>query len=459
MTAGWIIIESLAVLAESLAKVYFINSQLPKKFSPRSFFLPFLFSLTAWGAIGTFALINQMAYDAVDILIYFSFVFTLTRASAARKIFVIFLTIAVSFASTLSGAYILNLVLKTTIDHTLQNQDMSRMFTVIFIKVIEVAVFALISKKQLFRSGAGRAPMLVLTAGSILCLAAEFLLWFYISAGSGGLNADDFLAAVSACVLLVLVAGFAMYDIFARLERRNTELADRLRRSDMEMTFREEVKNMHLDLQKWRHEYKNDIIALRGYLGEGDLSGASAYVDKLADAPFAARPLIITNNHALDAVINSKLWLASTRGIAVSAQSAFPEDGVLRVSDGDLCSIAGNLLDNSIEACDRIKGPERKFLTLELLVKGHNLFLMVYNSYAGEILRDGDVFVSSKGSPRNGMGLKYVDSIIDKYEGYAKRGYGNGVFSTQVMIPLLEPDGGRYRAKDVRRIIDGFMGF
>ncbi|MDR1299515.1 MAG: ATP-binding protein [Oscillospiraceae bacterium] len=232
-----------------------------------------------------------------------------------------------------------------------------------------------------------------------------------------------------------------MYDLFSKLERRNIELSNKAQRANAEITFNNEIKAMHADLQIWRHEYKNNLIAIRGHIESGDLPGAIDYIDSLAGNQIIGRPMIHTGNPAIDAVTNSKLWLAQSRGIYVSAQSLFPDSGVARVTEGDLCSIIGNLLDNCIEACGRVTEGERKFINFELLVKGDNIFLSIYNSYSGKILRDGEDFLTVKDRPYGGIGIKYVDSILAEYEGYALREYNNGVFATQVMIPLLDPKG------------------
>jgi sensor histidine kinase regulating citrate/malate metabolism len=233
-----------------------------------------------------------------------------------------------------------------------------------------------------------------------------------------------------------------MYDLFAKLERRNIESSNKFQRTDIEATFQNEIKAMHADLLTWRHEYKNNLIAIRGHIESGDVTGALDYLDSLAGTQSAGKILIHTGNAAVDAIVNSKLWFAKSRGIYVNAQSLFPEGGVARVSEGDLCSIIGNLLDNSIEACGRMPEGERRFINFELLVKGDNIFLSIYNSYTGKIAQDGEEFLSSKRKPYGGgIGIKYVDSILAKYEGYAMREYNNGVFFTQAMIPLLDPKG------------------
>jgi len=361
------------------------------------------------------------------------------------------LATAIAFVTTLFGVGFMNLFSRITINDIINNQDNSRLILITSVKMIQIIVFLLLSKRQLFRRDTNRTPVPILIINSILAFVVNLLLWFYLSVMPLETKINTILVAASVCTMLMLLGGFIMYDIFAKLEQQKSEMAGRIQRTELEATFREEIKNMHADLQKWRHEYKNNLIAIRGYITEHNVNDALDYIDGITELPLIGKPLIKTNNAALDAVINSKLWSAETRGIKVSAMSVFPSDRTIRISDDDLCSIVGNLLDNSTEACDRIAEGMEKFLTFELLVKGDNLFLMIYNSFSGEIVRDGDAFISSKNSIHNGIGLKYVDSIIDKYEGFSKREYNNGVFFTQVMIPLLNPDHGGYTNEKANR--------
>ena len=53
-----------------------------------------------------------------------------------------------------------------------------------------------------------------------------------------------------------------------------------------------------------------------------------------------------TGNVMADAILNSKLSLAGARKIAVNAKARVPEH--MAVSDVNLCSILGNLMDNAI---------------------------------------------------------------------------------------------------------------
>jgi sensor histidine kinase regulating citrate/malate metabolism len=197
------------------------------------------------------------------------------------------------------------------------------------------------------------------------------------------------------------------------------------------------IKGLHNELQKWRHEYKNNLIVLSGYISNGDTAEALAYIETIVEVSAISNPLISTNNTALDAVINTKLWHAKDQGIDVRAQSIYSESATIQIAANDLCSIIGNLLNNAIEACDRMEREDHhRFLTFKLVFENNNLIIVIENSYTGKISRFGKAFFSSKRSSFDGIGLKYVDTTIKKYEGYMTCEYDGSLFSAKVMLPM-----------------------
>jgi hypothetical protein len=462
MTFEWIAIEIFAVLIENFVKIFFLNRQFTRKYDSHLPIVILWLLSVVWGLFATFGNISQLAYDVTSCIILFVGTFYTVKATLPRKLFVVILIIALEYVTTFAGAGVATLISKRTFNHTLYNQDASRLLAIVSIKMLQIVVFLPLSRKHPFKLDISRTPALVLVLNCVFCLVTVFLLWFFISSSTAESIHSGIIVAASVCSLLILVGNFVMYDLFSKLERRNIELSKKFQRADIETAFNNEIKAMHADLQMWRHEYKNNLIAIRGYVESEDLAGALEYLDSLAGARLVGQPLIRTKNPAIDAVVNSKLWLAQSRGIYVSAQSLFPEGGVARVTEEDLCSIIGNLLDNCIEACGRMPEGERKFINLELLVREYNLFLSIYNSYSGKILRDGEEYLTLKDRPYGGFGIKYVDMILAKYEGYAMREYNNGVFATQVMIPLLDPKGDYIRVthhKWYNRILGNLRGY
>jgi len=162
----------------------------------------------------------------------------------------------------------------------------------------------------------------------------------------------------------------------------------------------------------------------------------AGYIDDISKEPERNLTTLQTGNIVLDAVVSAKLWLAQSRDIEVSLQAVYPEHNP--VSDNDLCSIAGNLLDNAIEACGRMADTSgKKFIALSILVKGKNLILSISNSFDSELKREGGRYLTLKEGRFHGMGIAHVDSIVSRYQGQIIREHDHGIFETRVMLPLL----------------------
>lgn len=308
MALEWVIIESLAVLIENLVKVYFIVSQMKTKLRPSFSISILVLIVSGWGVFATFSQVNQFVYNSVDLLLLLIGVYLCAAASIARKVLITLLATAIAFITSLTGVGIINLFIRITINSTINNQNSSRLLIIILIKMVQIVVFLLLSKRQLFSHDVSRTPVPILLVNSVLAFIVNLLIWFYISVTPVESIMNVVLIAASICTLLILLCGFFMYELLSRLEQQKSELSRKIQRSDMEATFREEIKNMHADLQKWRHEYKNNLVALKGYVTENDTVGALDYIDKIAEIPLVGKALVSTTRVALDAVINSKLW-------------------------------------------------------------------------------------------------------------------------------------------------------
>jgi signal transduction histidine kinase len=443
MSLSWILIEALAVLVENFLKVYYVNSQLQKKHDS---LLPVVFMwlvVTTWGMFATFSRTNQVLYDGATFTLILIFIFILYSGSVFKKIIITASLVAIMIISTVLGATVIGFILDRTVTHTLYSQDTSRLISIILIKMIQAIVIMSLGNRRKRSSDTEKAPSLILLANTILCVFCEFLLWYFVVTNEIPSDNQALFVGTSACLLIILFGGFILYEVFSRQDKKNIELSNILQRHELEAVFQDELKIIHDDIKTWRHEYRNSLIAIRSHVENQDYSRAITHIDEIAGAPLLGKPIIETSNSALDAIVNTKLWLANSYGIHVSAKALLSGNvGIQRISDSDLCSILGNLLDNAIEACNRIVNDARKYITLDIFEKGSTLFISIHNSYGNEIVRDGDAFVSSKRKNRVGIGIRYIDDIVNKYERYTMRIYNYGVFATLVTIPIPELDSG-----------------
>lgn len=195
----------------------------------------------------------------------------------------------------------------------------------------------------------------------------------------------------------------------------------------------DEVQNIYKTMRGWRHDYHNHIQVLLALCGDEERT--REYLIKLNDDLTTVDTVIKTGNVMLDAILNSKLSLIKANGIEVNAKAIVPDQ--LVISEVDLCAIIGNLLDNAMEACLRQTEGEDRYIRVFVGILKEQLYIAVYNSTGGEICKKKNRYLTSKNGKNHGLGLMRVDRIVEKYQGFINRQNEEGVFATEVMLPLV----------------------
>ena len=194
-----------------------------------------------------------------------------------------------------------------------------------------------------------------------------------------------------------------------------------------------EVENMYRKMREWRHDYHNHIQALATMLEQGDIEKAREFLYEIHDTLTKVDTVLKTGNTMVDAILNSKISLMYSKNIRVDATAKVPAE--LTVKDIDLCVIIGNLLDNAMEACEKLPEGSR-FIRIYISVKGNHLYMSFTNLTAqGKLKKNEAGTYSSTKSGMHGFGLMRVDSIVNKYGGYINRASEDGAFTTEVLLP------------------------
>ncbi len=204
--------------------------------------------------------------------------------------------------------------------------------------------------------------------------------------------------------------------------------------SDLINKHYDEVENIYRQMRGWRHDYHNHIQTMKAHLTLSQVEELKNYLDKLDTDLTTVDTMLRTGNIMVDAILNSKISLAKSKNISITAKATVPEE--LKVSEIDLCVIIGNLLDNAMEACLKQANEADRFIRVYIGKLKGQLYISVSNSMGGEIKKNGKAYISTKDSATHGFGLMRVDRIAEKYDGYVNRQHEEGVFATEIMLPL-----------------------
>lgn len=163
------------------------------------------------------------------------------------------------------------------------------------------------------------------------------------------------------------------------------------------------------------HDIKHHLVVLNEYGREGELEKIRSYLQNISGHFSKTNGITWTGNKVLDFLLNEKKEEAEKKGIVFEIHAS----ALLKqpLSDSDICVLFGNLLDNAIEACEKIQEGTR-WIEVKL-EKRQQLFLIeISNSmYRVPLIENGRFITRKPDKEFHGYGLRSVKHIVYKYEG------------------------------------------
>lgn len=180
---------------------------------------------------------------------------------------------------------------------------------------------------------------------------------------------------------------------------------------ESQLKHMDEIVLKQNELRRVKHDMANQLIAIKSYLDNADISGGQQYVAGLTDQLQYISPSINTGNNALDAILSTKKSLAESKGIVFNIEIRISER--LPLDAKDLCIIFGNALDNAIEACDRLPENAEKRIDLLLVQDAHSLFCTLSNTAPAN--NDRRFTTSKTDTINHGFGLQNIRDALANY--------------------------------------------
>ena len=251
----------------------------------------------------------------------------------------------------------------------------------------------------------------------LLYLGILFLGIYYDGTVAGGISA-----------LIFILLEYLLQRIMKREEDKTIIYQNKLMKQQME-----EIENIYMTMRGWRHDYHNHLQSLKGYLSLNKVEQMKDYLNELETDLDSIDTLYHSGNLQLDSILNAKLAIAEKGQIRIHCDASIPPQ--LHVSDLDLCVILGNLLDNAIESCRKIKNPDERFIRVYIGILKKQLYISITNATSETVKQRTDHYFTTKRGD-HGHGLKRVDQVVKKYDGYLNRQNEPGVFATEIVLPL-----------------------
>lgn len=196
----------------------------------------------------------------------------------------------------------------------------------------------------------------------------------------------------------------------------------------------QEAEQFYSRIRRIRHETRGHLNNLKGMLHNGEYACAEDYIFRMDESMGGFELTLRTGNPVTDVIVNDKRQQCEDQGIPFRTDFHYPDSGSFDAFDVGI--VLQNLLQNALEACEKVSEGER-FISLAGRRKGRFLLIEVKNSFAGDLVWGADGLpVTDKKTDvsMHGIGLSSVRRIAEKYMGEMEICPENQVFRVTVMV-------------------------
>ena len=260
----------------------------------------------------------------------------------------------------------------------------------------------------------------------------------YRSDGNMGLYYDQIFSYVGWCVLSGLSLFAAGVYVFG-MDRIYVE-QKRAEQYRVQAAVYQTLEEQYTQAKRLRHDLKNHVLAMRGLWEDQAWEKLGEYLKRMENSAQLGMSEEATGNRAVDALLCQKRQLAEEKSIAWECDVRIPKR--CHTNEFDLCILFGNILDNAVEACERLQRQEyepglQPFISVQAGAVKSCFLLEVRNSMNESEKQKGKN--TEKGNTQaHGIGLLNVSDVVRKYNGLMKTEIRNGVYDISVLLPLAE---------------------
>ncbi len=218
-------------------------------------------------------------------------------------------------------------------------------------------------------------------------------------------------------IIVTIVFIFNIYRLL-RFSRQLTE--NRLKTQYMQMQLQQN-ENMNIlsnNLRSLRHDMNNHIGVIYGLLDTKQYNKLKSYLNGIYKNLQEANDIIIVNNEILSIILNNKKHLANEKMIQLVTWIEV-KDFIL--TEIEICSLIGNILDNAIEATEKVPfdaidiDREIKFVCVE---KEEGWYIDCKNPFVeAPLITEEGLMTTKKNKESHGIGSRTMQDIIKKYNG------------------------------------------
>ena len=235
-------------------------------------------------------------------------------------------------------------------------------------------------------------------------------------------------------ILLTLFALVVSYESLGVILSRNRKLKEQHRLAIAERQQYDLVVAATESLRQWKHDYKGQLKLIGTLIEQEKFSELRSFSEELISNLPKSANLLFSGNRTMDAVISLRMIEAQRLNIRFETTLFLPDQ--IPLNDVLFASLVGNLLDNAIEACQKLP-PEKAEIKFEIKPWKQMMCIFCSNTSDGNYLnsKQGGL-LSTKKAEGHGLGIRRIKEIVAEAGGTYNFTPEADLFTVSIMLPL-----------------------
>lgn len=305
-----------------------------------------------------------------------------------------------------------------------------KLLVILFLVCMSIIVFIKIMNKILKNNIYVYASYIILV--NVVFIILKILVRF--SERYGNFKTEKLLIITEVIPKLSILAIAITIYIVIEIKKENEERLKEKRaynRLESKSDYYEKVEESQNQIRRLYHDMNNHLYNIQ--MMSKSSEDASDYIVSLQNELKEARKTRLSGNSLFDIIVDEKMNICKNKGIEFDIDVDSKNTGFIK--NIDMSSILANILDNAIEACDKMTS-NKKYIKLTSMWADDMFVIICENSKENEVKKIGDSFVTDKlNKSEHGIGIKSVEKSVKNYDGNMMIFCDDNLFKVKIMIP------------------------
>lgn len=210
---------------------------------------------------------------------------------------------------------------------------------------------------------------------------------------------------------------FFVVEKVSRLQYEHYELDMLKQKIEMERAYYDRLDEIEQKQTSVRHDIKHYISVMKTLAGEDRISEMKDLLNQFEEGMNKITAVKYSSNRILNALLSEKKAVALKKNVEIEYMIE-PNVNMNFMSDLDVISLFGNLIDNAVRAESECT-LDKKIIKVNLFESEGKFNVLYIRNHFLHVQKKGLAFISTKKdeAEQHGIGLKNVEHIVQKYGG------------------------------------------